>query len=333
MSIVFNKEHTGKNLNINNEELLEDSDTFVVNKRLCNEDDNFSDIASKENNFEEDLGMEYLNKDGDYTSVPNKENFTMNKDEENDEEECDSNFSVAGFNEQPSSYYNNEPRLSKEQIMREKITYLRKLKKLEKQKRCPTKSLTINDSLEDIKAEYISLIDEMSCEKGVETCKHGVLFFTNLIETGNKALGSGFELEGWGNHMYSELNSGSYDQLLEEVYEKYLSNMDGDPLLKLVGSIGLSAITYHMSVKASKAMSSFSENISKGKKMKEPSINADDLLSKLNSDDISDTCSIITTDSYEDNKKDILLEDKSMEITSNVSKAKKRGRPAKNKKK
>ncbi len=238
---------------------------------------------------EDDLGLDYL--------IDNKDNYVeQNSTEENEPENYDEDDGVGiGIDEDEGRY---EEMPSNENILREKIDYLKKISRLSKYNKYPMRHLGPEHRLEDIKNEYYGLKKDLEIEEGIKNCKHGIIFFSGLIEQGNRALDPiGASLDGWADSLEKDMNTGSWDQLLEEVYEKYLTNVKADPLVRLVGFIALSGFTHHITNKASKQMVEKLSNNRHKVDIKGPSIDADDILKHLNDDngdDISDVCSIMS---------------------------------------
>ncbi len=235
---------------------------------------------------EEDLALDYL--------IDNKENYgEQNSIGGDNESEKYNGSDIIDGNGIEEEIYDETP--SNENILKEKIDYLKKISRLSKYNKYPMRHLGPEHRLEDIKSEYHGLKKDLEIEEGIKNCKHGIIFFSGLIEQGNRALDPiGASLDGWADSLEKDMNTGSWDQLLEEVYEKYLTNVKADPLVRLVGFIALSGFTHHITNKASKQMV---EKLISKVDIKGPSIDADDILKHLNDDtrdDISDVCSIMS---------------------------------------
>lgn len=271
MSIKLNKgDNQVKNMSI---EGLSNGDNNVFINRTSNEED--------------DLALDYL--------IDNQNGVGEQNSIENDQENYD-NVSIDGDAIGGDMVYDEAP--SNENILREKIDYLKKISRLSKYNKYPMRHLGPEHRLEDIKNEYYGLKKDLEIEEGIKNCKHGIIFFSGLIEQGNRALDPiGASLDGWADSLEKDMNTGSWDQLLEEVYEKYLTNVKADPLVRLVGFIALSGFTHHITNKASKQMVEKLSNNHSKVDIKGPSIDADDILKHLNDDnvdDISDVCSIMS---------------------------------------
>lgn len=294
MSFHFEPEGSSKNIKIDN--------------LPVNNDENIS-FSSSSKQDPNNIGL------GFFTDADNDQ-------ESSDDEDTPQNKHFMNFEESSDineEYYNDteeDTTLSPEELLKQKVEYLRKLKRFEKQGRYPTKNMSVEHRLEDIKAEYYGIESDIQAESGIEHCKHGVLFFVGLIESGNKAFNPlGAHLDGWQSSLTIEMETGSYDRLLEQVYNKYLSRVDADPLIKLVGSLALSGMMHHIKYKALESVKpSIDTKLNQRTDIKGPSIDTDELLRKLDGDCDSDICSLMS----EDRK-------------VNIPEPKKRGRPKKNK--
>ncbi|HEY9703555.1 MAG TPA: hypothetical protein V6C58_13995 [Allocoleopsis sp.] len=245
------------------------------------DDITFSRNNSKDTDADSELGLDYFVKDkGNEEETFDSTSETSSLQDSGEKE----NY----FDERFLEKDNGESLLSSEEILRQKIDYLNKIKRMKKYGRNPTVNLSIEHTLDDIKAEYLGMKKDAETESGIQQCKYGILFCVGLIEGVNKTFDLA-NLDGWQSSVEGDMSTGSWDSLLEEVYDKYLSNLQADPLLKLVGMIVLSGITQHISNQSKKTFNPRS----KESNMTGPSINTDDLLKQLNdSDTDSDTCSV-----------------------------------------
>ena len=237
-----------------------------------------------------------------------------------------------------------EPQMSYEDIQKEKAIYLSKLKRLAANPTVVARKFTFMNSLEEIKGEVMRIEKDLEIARGINFCRNGVVFFSNMVE-----MASGGVMEGWSNVVMVDINNNSYDAVLEELYEKYSKHVSMGPELKLISMIAGSAFMFHLQKNVVAAgvnrgnsggggnwLSSMFGNMMGGgsanpqqntsrspfgggsastgfpPEMRGPSINADDLLARLDDDAISDVSSVIS-------EKPIEIEVK-----------KKRGRKAKN---
>jgi hypothetical protein len=235
------------------------------------------------------------------------------------------------------------PRLTYEEMQQQKAYYLSQLNRLEKKGNILSRRFGPEHSLEEIKSEVFRIRKEKELENGIEYCKQGLMFFVTTIEMANERFDPfGAKLSGWSNSVMATQDS--YDDVFEELYEKYNTKLAVAPEIKLISMIAGSAFMFHLqkslvdkAMNSGDVMGSLASMFNRGgeggggdrrnnsrqqefnkEEMKGPSINTDELLRKLNADDISDISSIRSDESE-------LLPDKS--ITVQVPK--KRGRKPK----
>tara|TARA_Y100000389_G_scaffold150182_1_gene149683 strand:+ start:443 stop:1711 length:1269 start_codon:yes stop_codon:yes gene_type:complete len=148
----------------------------------------------------------------------------------------------------PINYEKNistEPKLSKEELLKEKFKYLRKLEDLEKKGVHLTKSYDMESSLSEMQGEYETIISEKERSNSI---KFQGRCLTALI-TGIEFLNSRFDpfdvkLDGWSEQINENIDD--YDEIFAELHEKYKSKATMAPELKLIFQLGASGMMLHM---------------------------------------------------------------------------------------
>lgn len=147
--------------------------------------------------------------------------------------------------------YNNipvpqsEPQLSKEDLLREKFSYLRKLEDLEKKGANLTKKYSMDDSLNEMRGEYEMVISEKERSNSVKfQGKMLMAAITGLEFLNNKFDPFDLKMDGWAEQVNE--NVSDYDEIFAELHEKYKSKATMAPELKLLFQLGGSAIMVHM---------------------------------------------------------------------------------------
>ena len=140
---------------------------------------------------------------------------------------------------------NNEQALSKEELIREKFTYLRRLEDLERKGANLTKKYSMDDPLAELQGEYEMIISER--EKSNSVKFQGKMLMACI--TGLEFLNSKFDpfdlkMDGWAEQVNE--NVSDYDEIFAELHEKYKSKAKMAPELKLLFQLGGSAIMVHM---------------------------------------------------------------------------------------
>jgi hypothetical protein len=99
---------------------------------------------------------------------------------------------------------------------------------------------------EEIKYEYEKLHNERLMDNSVKMYRQMLVSATTAVEYLNaKANPFDFYLDGWSDQVHTQQHD--YDEIFEEIYEKYKDRGSMAPELRLLFSLGGSAIMYHLS--------------------------------------------------------------------------------------
>ena len=138
-----------------------------------------------------------------------------------------------------------EPKLNKEEMLREKFKYLRKLEGLEKKGVELSKKYTMESSLQEMMGEYETIMEEKSKQNSVKFQGNMLMAIINGIEFLNSKFDPfDIKLDGWSEQVNENIND--YDDVFGELYEKYKSKASMAPELKLLFQLGGSAMMVHM---------------------------------------------------------------------------------------
>lgn len=137
------------------------------------------------------------------------------------------------------------PKLSPEELLREKFGVLRKLEDLERKGAKLTKKYNMESSLEEMKGEYEMILADKAKSN---SCKFQGRMLMAAI-TGIEFLNNRFDpfdvkLDGWAEQINENIND--YDEIFSELHEKYKSKASMAPELKLLFQLGGSAVMVHM---------------------------------------------------------------------------------------
>ena len=142
--------------------------------------------------------------------------------------------------------YSSEPKMSSDELLREKFKYLRKLESLEKKGVELTKKYNMDSNLEEMKGEYEMIMEEKSKQNSVKFQGNMMMAIINGIEFLNGRFDPfDIKLDGWSDQISENIND--YDDIFGELHEKYKSKATLAPELKLLFQLGGSAMMVHMS--------------------------------------------------------------------------------------
>ena len=174
-----------------------------------------------------------------------KSNSSNNKSEHiNNNLPKPNEYSIPNSNEYsvPNSI---NPQLTSQEIRIKKIELLRKLSEIKSKGFSLTKEYDFNSSIDEMDYEYALLKSFVDKRNSVKVFKSGLLQTVSIIEFLNDKYDPfDFHLQGWGEHMSVEVDS--YDDVLEELYEKYKGSGKGmPPEVKLLLLLTASAGAFH----------------------------------------------------------------------------------------
>ncbi len=146
----------------------------------------------------------------------------------------------------PDLKMSSEPKLSKDELLREKFKYLRKLESLEKKGVELTKKYNMESNLQEMMGEYEMIMEEKTRQNSIKFQGNVMMTIINGIEFLNNRFDPfDVKLDGWSDQINENIND--YDDIFGELYEKYKSKASLSPELKLLFQLGGSAIMVHMS--------------------------------------------------------------------------------------
>ncbi len=137
--------------------------------------------------------------------------------------------------------------LSPEEESHEKQKYLTKLRRLESGG-LKGNRVTMSNSLEEIKAEHDRLTDDRNLEASIRFQRNALMTFVSGVEMVNDKFGHKLpmkpKLKGWSESVNANMED--FDSIFEELYDLYKDKANVHPLLRLVGTLGVSATMYHL---------------------------------------------------------------------------------------
>lgn len=145
----------------------------------------------------------------------------------------------------PTSEPPPKPKLSEEETLKQKFSFIRKLEALEKQGITISRKYTMDDKLEEMQGEYEMIKSDIAKRNSVKFQGKMLLAFASGIEFLNSKFDPfDINLDGWGEAINENINE--YDEVFGELHEKYGSKAKMAPELKLLFMLGGSAAMLHM---------------------------------------------------------------------------------------
>ena len=182
--------------------------------------------------------------DFNFNSEPIAASFKVKKEPQN-EKTWDGYGKFNDIPVDPEKNLSSIPTMSKEELLREKFKYLKKLEELEKKGAELSKKYTMESSLQEMQGEYESIVEAKEVDnskkfqgKMLMACITGLEFLNNKFDPFD------LKLDGWSEQVNDNIDE--YDEIFGELHEKYKSKAKMAPELKLLFQLGGSAIMLHM---------------------------------------------------------------------------------------
>lgn len=137
------------------------------------------------------------------------------------------------------------PKMSANEILKEKVKYLRKFEALEKKGVQLTKKYDMDSNLDEMKGEYEMIMDEKSKQNSIKFQANMLMTIINGIEFLNQKFDPfDVNLEGWGEQVQENISD--YDEIFAALHDKWKSKANISPELQLLFQLGGSAVMVHM---------------------------------------------------------------------------------------
>lgn len=132
-----------------------------------------------------------------------------------------------------------------ERMMEQKKELLYQFEKLEKKGMYVGKKFTLSSNLDEMRAEYDTIKRQRDTENSVKFQKKMLMAFVTASEFLNNRFDPfDVKLDGWSENMHESIND--YDEVFEELHEKYKDRGKMAPELKLMMMVGGSAFMFHL---------------------------------------------------------------------------------------
>lgn len=144
--------------------------------------------------------------------------------------------------QQPSSMT-----MTYEEMEREKFKLLQQFERLKKKGVKIPKIFSMQSDYDEMKNEYEALENQRRMDISVRMQRMWLLNAVNGIEALNSMYDPfSVDLDGWGESLNEDLLTGDYDDIFEELYEKYKGYGNYPPEIRLILGVAGSAFAFHM---------------------------------------------------------------------------------------
>ena len=227
-------------------EKMKESKSFHSDLHL----DDLNNLENELNNLVSDTSATYEVKTP--PSTPNVSFKDIDEEDTNNTQNNQNNKTWDGFDKFNNIPINPDksipilPQMTKEELLREKFKYLKKLEHLEKNKGVElSKKYNMDSPLAEMMGEYESIMEEKTKQNSIKFQGNMLMSFVNGIEFLNNRFDPfDINLDGWSEQVNENITD--YDEIFGELYEKYKSRATMAPELKLLFQLGGSATMVYM---------------------------------------------------------------------------------------
>jgi hypothetical protein len=139
-------------------------------------------------------------------------------------------------------------RLSQEEERAKKIDYLNKLQRLEQKDFQMSKRFTMDNTLDEMKQEYDRLVDARNLAASLRFQRQALMSVVTGLEWVNGRFDPfDLKLDGWSESVHEKLDNEEFDDIFEELYDKYKERGKMPPEARLVMSLAGSGFMIHVS--------------------------------------------------------------------------------------
>jgi hypothetical protein len=209
-----------------------------LNLGSSNSFSNNNSSNNSRNNVTENITSIDLNNDNDLNlnldSILNDDN---NSSSNNDNSSSNNIFSQPEYHyEKPKTY---------EELQKEKAEYIRLLDRLEQKGIHAHKKFTMESDYNEVKSEVERLTRQRECDQSVKFQRKMMVAFITAVEfLNNKFDPLDLKLNGWSESIHENITD--YDDVFEELHEKYKGKGEMAPELKLMLMVGGSGFMFHL---------------------------------------------------------------------------------------
>ena len=170
-------------------------------------------------------------------SASQSEEESIEEDEEDEYTEEEDDKSSRGYDRRSS-------RNTEEDILNAKKEMLYQFERMEKKGMRLPKKFTLASSLEEMKMEFQRLKRDREVDSSIKFQRRMTMSVVSGAEFITTKFNVGVKLQGWSEKVYDDIDD--YDDIFEELHEKYKDKAKMSPELKLLASLGGSAFMFHM---------------------------------------------------------------------------------------
>jgi hypothetical protein len=228
----------------NNSSSSSSSDPFNITKSSSS-----NDLLGDSSNFDTITDID-LDKDLNTFNIGSTSSSSMSGPSIPDFNKSDYNSYSNSSDNSSSNLYssfsdNSQPSMSYEDIQKAKFDLLCKFERLRSKGIRIPQTFSMSSDYEEMKYEYDRLVHQRKMDNSVKMQRQMLISFVTGVEfLNNKFDPFDLKLNDWSEQVHE--NIGDYDDIFEELYEKYKDNSNMAPELRLIFTLAGSAFMYHL---------------------------------------------------------------------------------------
>jgi hypothetical protein len=188
-------------------------------------------------------GSEYNSGSGSGSASGSDTSSAASSSGSDDYESGDERSSAGGFMQQQQMQ--QQRYVSEEEIENQKKELLYQFDRLEKKGIRVPRKFTMGSSLEEMRAEYDRVVRERQADISIKFQRKMLMAaVTGLEFMNNKFNPLDIQLDGWSENMHESITD--YDEVFEELHDKYKGKAKMPPEVKLLMMVGGSAFMFHL---------------------------------------------------------------------------------------
>ena len=217
------------------------------NTRIISDSDSDTSDSSSDDNFNLNNNMNNMNN----MNINDNQNFSNMNDNFNNEQFNNEQININNTNENQSinnnsvyqSSYSSRP--SEEEINNKKRNLLYQFDRLEKKGVKLPRKYNINSDLDEMQSDYDRIMNDRSADASIKFQRKVLIATVTGIEFMNTKFDPiNARLDGWSENVHESVDD--YDDVFEELHQKYKGDSKMAPELRLLMSLAGSAFMFHL---------------------------------------------------------------------------------------
>jgi len=217
------------------------------NTRIISDSDSDTSDSSSDNNFNLNNNMNNINN----MNINDNQNFSNMNEQFNNEQFNNEQININNTNENQSinnnsvyqSSYSSRP--SEEEINNKKRNLLYQFDRLEKKGVKLPRKYNINSDLDEMQSDYDRIMNDRSADASIKFQRKVLIATVTGIEFMNTKFDPiNARLDGWSENVHESVDD--YDDVFEELHQKYKGDSKMAPELRLLMSLAGSAFMFHL---------------------------------------------------------------------------------------